>query len=103
MDLNKVDLNLFIVLDAIYTESSLSGAARRLYVTQPAVSASLARLRDLFGDPLFVRTGRQMVPTPATENIIPQVRSALALMRGSIDKTYHFTPDTEQRTFRFGM
>lgn len=103
MDLNKVDLNLFIVLDAIYTESSLSGAARRLYVTQPAVSAALGRLRELFGDPLFVRNGRQMVPTPATENIIRQVREALALMRSSIDKTYQFMPSTEERTFRFGM
>lgn len=103
MDLNKVDLNLFVVMDAIYAESSLSGAARRLYVTQPAVSAALGRLRDLFGDPLFVRNGRQMVPTPATENIIRQVRDALALMRSSIDQTYHFTPSTEERTFRFGM
>lgn len=103
MDLNKVDLNLFVVLDAIYTESSLSGAARRLYVTQPAVSAALARLRDLFGDPLFERHGRRMVPTPVTDNIIHQVRDALTLMRSSIDKTYQFNPATERRTFRLSM
>ncbi|MEX1032978.1 MAG: LysR family transcriptional regulator [Cellvibrionaceae bacterium] len=103
MDLNKIDLNLFVVLDSIYTESSLSGAAKRLYVTQPAVSAALSRLRDIFGDPLFVRTGRRMVPTPTTESIINQVREALALMRTSVDKTYQFIPAREQRTFRLSM
>lgn len=103
MDLNKVDLNLFVVLDSIYSESSLSGAAKRLYVTQPAVSAALARLRELFDDPLFVRTGRRMVPTPTTESIISQVREALALMRSSVDKTYQFIPAREQKTFRLSM
>lgn len=103
MDLNKVDLNLFVVLDSIYTESSLSGAAKRLYVTQPAVSAALSRLRAVFDDPLFVRTGRRMVPTPTTESIIPQVREALALMRTSVDKTYQFNPATERKTFRLSM
>ncbi|MCW8196778.1 LysR family transcriptional regulator [Proteobacteria bacterium 005FR1] len=103
MDLNKIDLNLFVVLDSIYTESSLSGAAKRLYVTQPAVSAALSRLRDIFGDPLFVRAGRRMVPTPTTESIIAQVREALALMRTSVDKTYQFVPAKEQKTFRLSM
>jgi DNA-binding transcriptional LysR family regulator len=103
VDLNKIDLNLFVVLDSIYTESSLSGAAKRLYVTQPAVSAALSRLRDIFDDPLFVRAGRRMVPTPTTESIIAQVREALALMRTSVDKTYRFVPATEQKTFRLSM
>lgn len=103
MDLNKVDLNLFVVLDSIYSESSLSGAAKRLYVTQPAISASLARLRDVFDDPLFIRSGRRMVPTPTTESIIGQVRDALSLMRTSIDKSYHFVPEKEQKTVRLSM
>jgi DNA-binding transcriptional LysR family regulator len=103
VDLNKVDLNLFVVLDSIYTESSLSGAAKRLYVTQPAVSAALSRLRDVFNDPLFVRTGRRMVPTPTTESIIGQVREALALIRTSVDKSYHSEPDKEQKVIRLSM
>ena len=103
MDLNKVDLNLFVVLDSIYTESSLSGAAKRLYVTQPAVSAALARLREVFNDPLFVRSGRRMVPTPTTESIIGQVRDALSLIRTSVDKSYHFEPAREQKTIRLSM
>ena len=103
MDLNKVDLNLFVVLDSIYTESNLSGAAKRLYVTQPAVSAALARLREVFNDPLFVRSGRRMVPTPTTESIIGQVRDALSLIRTSVDKSYHFEPAREQKTIRLSM
>lgn len=103
MDLNKVDLNLFVVLDSIYTESSLSGAAKRLYVTQPAVSAALSRLRDVFNDPLFVRTGRRMVPTPTTESIIGQVRAALEMMRSSIDESYQFVPAEEHKTIRMSM
>ncbi|MGQ9426487.1 LysR family transcriptional regulator [Gilvimarinus sp. F26214L] len=103
MDLNKIDLNLFVVLDSIYSESSLSGAAKRLYVTQPAVSAALARLRAIFDDPLFVRTGRRMVPTPTTESIIGPVREALSLMRSSVDKSYRFVPATERKTFRLSM
>ncbi|MGI1677109.1 MAG: LysR family transcriptional regulator [Cellvibrionaceae bacterium] len=103
MDLNKVDLNLFVVLDSIYTESSLSGAAKRLYVTQPAVSAALSRLRDVFNDPLFIRAGRRMVPTSTTESIIGQVRDALALMRTSIDNSYQFDPAKESKTIRLSM
>lgn len=103
MDINKVDLNLFVVLDSIYTESSLSGAAKRLYVTQPAVSASLSRLREIFNDPLFIRAGRRMVPTPTTESIISQVREALALMRTSIDQTYQFDPAREHKVIRLSM
>ncbi|MGH1472724.1 MAG: LysR family transcriptional regulator [Cellvibrionaceae bacterium] len=103
MDLNKVDLNLFVVLDSIYTESSLSGAAKRLYVTQPAVSAALSRLRDVFNDPLFIRAGRRMVPTPTTESIIGQVRDALSLMRTSIDNSYQFDPAKENKTIRLSM
>ncbi len=103
MDLNKVDLNLFVVLDSIYTESSLSAAAKRLYVTQPAVSAALSRLRTVFDDPLFIRSGRRMVPTPTTESIIGQVREALALIRTSVDKSYHFVPAKEHKAIRLSM
>lgn len=103
MDLNKVDLNLFVVLDSIYAESSLSGAAKRLYVTQPAVSAALSRLREVFNDPLFVRSGRRMVPTPTTESIIGQVREALSLIRNSVDTSYQFDPAKERKLIRLSM
>jgi hypothetical protein len=82
MNLNKVDLNLFVVFDAIYTEANLTRAGQIVGITQPAVSNALARLRETFNDPLFVRTAQGMVPTPMAQNIIGPVRSAGA--QGSI-------------------
>ena len=64
MKLPKVDLNLFVVFDTVYTERNLTRAARILHITQPAVSNALKRLRAAFGDPLFVRTPRGVAPTP---------------------------------------
>ena len=75
MNLSKVDLNLFIVFDAIYTEANLTRAGQIVGITQPAVSNALARLRETFNDPLFVRTAQGMVPTPMAQNIIGPVRT----------------------------
>ena len=103
MHLNKVDLNLFVAFDAIYTESSLSGAAERLHVTQPAMSNTLNRLRELFDDPLFVRSGRGMMPTPGAQNIIGPVREALATLNTSLHKLKSFDPASSDKRFRFSM
>ncbi len=103
MDLNKLDLNLFIVLDAIYSEGGLSAAAQRLCVSQPAVSASLSRLRDAFNDELFTRVGRKMLPTPAVEAMMPSVRQALSLMQESLSNNHHFDPSKEERVIRLSM
>ncbi|MGA1756493.1 MAG: LysR family transcriptional regulator, partial [Pseudomonadales bacterium] len=81
MKLSDVDLNLFVVLDAIYTEGNLTRAGEIIGITQPAVSNSLSRLRTLFDDPLFVRTSEGMTPTPVAQNIIGSVRQSLELMR----------------------
>ena len=64
MNLSKIDLNLFVVFDAIVQTGSLTAAARELHLSQPAVSHALARLREAVGDPLFTRQGRRMLPTP---------------------------------------
>ena len=77
MNVNRIDLNLFAVFDAIYTAGNLTKAADILCITQPAVSNSLARLRDLLNDPLFVRTGHTMSPTPVAQNLIGPARQAL--------------------------
>lgn len=103
MNLRNFDLNLFIAFDAIYTESSLSGAARRLCITQPAVSSKLARLRHDFKDPLFVRSGRRMVPTPVAQNAIQSVRAALALLRASDRHLDTFDARSSDRTFTICM
>jgi len=74
--LSQVDLNLFVVLEAIYREGNITRAGHQLNLTQPAISHALKRLRDLLKDPLFVRRGAHMIPTPFTRNMIDQVRSA---------------------------
>ncbi|MGK9063619.1 LysR family transcriptional regulator [Stutzerimonas chloritidismutans] len=103
MNLNKVDLNLFIVFDAIYTEANLTRAGQIVGITQPAVSNALARLRETFNDPLFVRTAQGMVPTPMAQNIIGPVRNALQLLRVSVQESRTFNPAQANKTFRISM
>lgn len=103
MNLHKVDLNLFIVFDAIYTEANLTRAGQIVGITQPAVSNALARLRETFNDPLFVRTAQGMVPTPMAQNIIAPVRNALQLLRVSVQESRTFNPLQANKTFRISM
>lgn len=101
MNLNRIDLNLFAVFDAIYTAGSLTKAADVLCITQPAVSNSLARLREMLNDPLFVRTGHSMTPTPVAQNIIGPARDALGLLRKSVLESHVFDPLTSTKSFNF--
>lgn len=103
MNLSKVDLNLFIVFDAIYTEANLTRAGQIVGITQPAVSNALARLRETFNDPLFVRTAQGMVPTPMAQNIIGPVRNALSLLRVSVQESRIFNPLQAVKTYRISM
>lgn len=80
----RLDLNLFRVLDAIYAHDGISGAARALHLTQPAISHSLGRLREVFDDPLFIRAGNGMVPTDRTRAIIGEVRQHLQGLFASV-------------------
>ena len=77
MKLSQVDLNLFVVFDAIYAEQNLTRAAEILHITQPAVSNALNRLRETLGDPLFVRIARGMRPTPVAHTLVEPIRAAL--------------------------
>lgn len=101
MNLHRIDLNLFAVFDAIYTAGSLTKAADVLCITQPAVSNSLARLREMLNDPLFVRTGHSMTPTPVAQNIIVPAREALGLLRKSVQQSHIFEPETSVKAFNF--
>jgi DNA-binding transcriptional LysR family regulator len=103
MKLSDVDLNLFVVFDAIYTEGNLTRAGEIIGITQPAVSNSLSRLRTLFDDPLFVRTADGMVPTPVAQNIIGSVRQSLGLIRSSIQESESFNPQESDKRFRISM
>jgi DNA-binding transcriptional LysR family regulator len=100
---SKVDLNLFVVFEAVYRTRNLTRAAEMLFITQPAVSNALARMRKAFDDPLFVSTPAGMMPTPVSENIIGRVREALQLLDSSTHAGDRFDPATSQRTFRLSM
>ncbi|KXV04355.1 LysR family transcriptional regulator [Caballeronia megalochromosomata] len=99
----KLDLNLFVVFESIYEKRNLTRASEALFITQPAVSNALARMRKAFGDPLFVSTPSGMVPTPFTENIIGRVREALQLLEASATEGDVFVPAASERTFRLSM
>ncbi len=100
MNLSKVDLNLFLVFDAIFAQQNLTRAAEVLHVTQPAVSNSLARLREIFEDPLFVRSYQGMSPTPLARQLIGPVRESLKALEKCVQSRIGFEPQTAQRTFR---
>ncbi|WP_299973984.1 LysR family transcriptional regulator [uncultured Pseudoteredinibacter sp.] len=103
MRLSQVDLNLFVVFDAIYTEKNLTRAAEVLCITQPAVSNALNRLRKTFDDQLFVRTPDGMMPTPVAENIVGRVREALQLLNMSVQEGDKFSPETSEKVIACSM
>jgi len=103
MQLSRIDLNLFVVFDAIYSEGSITAAARQLNLTQPAVSHALGRLRNLFDDPLFERRGQGMAPTPLARSLAGEVRNALQSFARTLQDTPHFDPTNTTRRFTIGM
>src|SRR5687768_6207469 len=80
-----IDLNLFLVLHAVLSEESVTRAAQKLHVTQSAVSNALARLRELLQDPLLVRHGRGLVPTPRAQELAPLVQRAMGELQAAVD------------------
>jgi len=101
--LRNLDLNLLKVFHAIYASRSVSGAARRMGVSQPSVSRGLGRLREHFDDPLFERSGNGVAPTAKAETILDSVKSALELIEGTIEEDIVFDPATAKRHFRMVM
>ena len=77
-NIKKIDLNLLVVLDALLDERNVTRAAARLGYTQPTISGMLTRLRDLFGDPLFVRTQRGLLATPRAQALAVPLKQLLA-------------------------
>ena len=103
MKISSFDLNLFVILNAIYTEGSLTKAAEVVGITQPAVSNALSRLREKFNDDLFIRTGSGMVPTQKTENMIQDVQNALTLIQQSVNEPDTFDPSATKRNFKLSL
>lgn len=100
---HDIDLNLLAVFQEVYRERQISNAARRLNLSQSAVSNALARLRRLFGDALFVRTGQGMQPTPFAQALAEPVGAALAQVALALNQRSAFEPATSTRRFTIAM
>ena len=99
---SRVDMNLFRILDAVYTHDGISGAARALHLTQPAITHSLNKLRELLNDPLFVRQGNRMVATHKTRMIMPKIRLHLNGLREMMHVQDVFDPSKVEMSFTIG-
>lgn len=98
--MKRYDLNLLAALDALLREKTVSAAAARLGVGQPAMSAALSRLRLLLDDPVLVRTPRGMEATERARAIAEPLRKALSELRAVVEPPQEFEPATAKRTFR---
>ena len=102
LGLHRIDLNLLIVFATLMEERSVTKAGQRLNLSQPATSGALNRLRDLFRDPLFIRTGRAFEPTARALEIMERVAPALAAVQSALAPSIPFDPATDSRHFRIG-
>ncbi|BDA73417.1 Transcriptional Regulator, LysR family [Calothrix sp. PCC 7716] len=102
IDLASIDLNLLVAFEALFEQRSVTAAAKRLYLGQPAMSAALGRLRILFNDELFIRIGREMQPTSKAVAIAPDIFAALRQIRHTIEFSQTFNPISAQRNFAIG-
>jgi DNA-binding transcriptional LysR family regulator len=99
----RIDLNLYTVFEAIYTEGNLTKAADKLFITQPAISHSLAKLRDAFDDALFIRQGHKMIPTPLAERLRPDISKALMTLNSSLIASQDFDPNIANTQFKIAL
>lgn len=99
MDLRRVDLNTLVALQALLADASVTRAAERLSIGQPAMSATLSRLRRQFDDPLLVREGRDFVLTPRARALIEPLNAILGDIEGLLGTDQPFDPATARRVF----
>ncbi len=100
---SSLDLNLLIVFNAIVKDRNVTLAARRVGLSQPAMSSALNRLRRIFNDPLFVRTGDGMLPTPYAQQLAPPIQRACELVENLGEIDTGFDPLSATNCFRFYM
>ena len=100
MRFKGLDLNLLLVLDVLITERSVTAAARRLNLSQPATSSALGRLREFFGEELLIQSGRTMLPTAQALSLQPIIREILGDVERLIAASTVFDPGTAVREFR---
>lgn len=99
MNLRNVDLNLLVILDVLLSERNVSRAGERIGLSQSAMSAALARLRDVFHDPILVRVGRELALTRNAEALIEPLRETLARVEQTLLQNREFDPLTDARSF----
>ncbi len=100
MNLEKADLNLLIYLDILLREKNVTRAAEHLGITQPAMSNGLRRLRDMFNDPLLVRSSEGMTPTERALELQPRIRAMLNELQQVLEPRQDFRPISSNRVFR---
>ncbi|MDG3087217.1 LysR family transcriptional regulator [Vibrio hannami] len=100
MNVNRIDLNLLVYLDVLLRERNVTRSANQLGVSQPAMSNALRRLRELFGDPLLVRTNEGMIPTERATRLQPMIRNVLSNIEKAVQPTAEFNAEDSDRVFR---
>lgn len=103
IDLSRIDLNLLVTFEVLMSEGSVTRAAQRLGRTQSAVSHALARLRDQLGDPLLVKTGSGMTPSPFAQDLVEQMRPILRSIQRVVAPPPPFEPAISTRGFRLAI
>jgi DNA-binding transcriptional LysR family regulator len=103
MELNQIDLNLLVVFQQLMIERRVSKVAENLGLTQPAVSNSLAKMRRLFNDDLFLRTPAGMVPTPLAEQLGESIGYALGMIHSGLNQQTQFDAATAKNSMTIGM
>jgi DNA-binding transcriptional LysR family regulator len=102
VNLRQFDLNLLVALDVLLQEKNVTRAAERLFLSQPAMSGMLSRLRHAFGDELLVRVGRHLEPTELAMSIADRVHQCVLDVEDLLEETRPFDPQSDQRAFRIG-
>jgi DNA-binding transcriptional LysR family regulator len=102
IELAQIDLNLLVAFEALFEERSVTLAAQRIYLGQPAMSAALGRLRTVFNDELFIRVGREMRPTVKAQAIAPGIFAALQQVRQTLQSHQSFEAASDSRSFAIG-
>ncbi|HYQ39669.1 MAG TPA: LysR family transcriptional regulator [Pseudomonas sp.] len=105
MDISRIDLNLLATLKVLLEERNVTRAARRLHISQPGMSAQLARLRTLFGDPLLLpaESGRGMTPTALAQSLALPLNAALRELEQVVNFQPSFDPARDARTFNLAI
>lgn len=102
MNIRELDLNLLVIFDALFQDKNVSKAAKRVGLSQSAMSNALARLRESLKDPLFTRTARGIVPTQRAAELEQPVREALHLLEQSLGESKAFDPAASDSVFELG-